>query len=141
MTNKQEILMGRVAVILNDRELVINLGRAHGVSSGMKFAVLDATPTTIPDPETSEDLGILDREKVRVKASEVHEKFTVCRTFRVHKVGGGSMFTAIGLSVADAFKEPTQVPETLSVGDASAPVPLSENQSFVKVKDRVRQIL
>jgi hypothetical protein len=67
---------GRVANVLNARELVINIGRDDGVRRGMKFKVLADTPTEITDPETERVIGVIDREKVRVQATEVTKKRT-----------------------------------------------------------------
>ena len=41
MTSKNEPLRGKVARILNSRELVINIGEQEGVEIGMLFDVLD----------------------------------------------------------------------------------------------------
>lgn len=143
MSEKQKKLEGLVAGILNARELVINLGQAHGVTLGMKFAVLAESPLEIRDPNSGEVLDTIDREKVRVESSEIREKITVCRTYRVRKISGGPFGeTLSGLgSIADIMRPPREVQETLSIHDSSMPPPLSEDESYVKVKDRVHQVL
>jgi hypothetical protein len=131
---------GRVAQILNARELVINLGSKHGVTKGMKFSVLSESPMEIHDPATNELLDVIDREKVRVQASEVRERITVCRTYRTTKVGGRGGLTA-SLAAIEGMRrlmEPEQtVVETLRVQDAQLPPPLKAEESYVKVNDRV----
>jgi hypothetical protein len=74
-------LVGRVAEILNHRELVITLGRGHGIHRGMKFAVL-TDPLEVKDPETGDLLDVLEREKIRVEAFDVRDRISVCRTYR-----------------------------------------------------------
>lgn len=142
MSEKQKKLEGLVAEILNARELVINLGQAQGVTLGMKFAVMAESVLEIHDPASGEVLDTIDREKVRVEASEVRQKITICRTYRVRKIAGGpygEMLT--GYSIAKMLRPPREVPETLSLRDSSMPPPLSEEESYVKVKDRVIQVL
>lgn len=142
MSKKQKRLEGLVAGILNARELVINLGEADGVCVDMKFAVLAESPLEIRDPKSGDVLDTIDREKVRVKASEVREKVTICRTYRVKSVGGGPLGRSLSgfTSFADLTRPPRAVPETLSLEDSSTPPPLSEEESYVKIKDRVVQV-
>ena len=127
-------LEGRVAAILNARELVINIGAEDGVKPGQKFAVLAATPLEIRDPESESVLDTIDREKVRVEAHEVRLKITVCRTYRM-KGGFGGMLGASHI-IADMMGSPA-VLETLSVKDSNVPPPLPEEESYVKINDRV----
>ena len=76
---------GKVAAIVNRRELVINRGANAGVQEGMKFRVMDRL-LEITDPESNETLGTLEREKVRVKVSEVHPKFSLAMTYETYEV-------------------------------------------------------
>lgn len=126
---------GKVAGILNIRELTINIGSNDNVSVGMKFKVLASSPLEIKDPVTGELLGTLDREKVRVKVAEMFEKYSICRTFR-------NTITH-GMDLSDywqAFRTKKVIPETLKAEDSSLPPPLSEEESYVKKGDRVIQI-
>src|ERR1051325_2006161 len=83
-----EPITGRVAQILNARELVINIGADAGVTKGMKFAVMSKAATEIRDPDTGEVLDTIDREKVRVRAIEVRPRITICRTYLVRTIPG-----------------------------------------------------
>ena len=76
---------GKVAAVINRRELVINRGSDAGVQEGMKFKVMDRR-LEITDPESNETLGTLEREKVRVKVSEVHPKFSIAMTYETYQV-------------------------------------------------------
>jgi len=138
MNDRKETLQGRVAAIVNARELVINIGSNHGVILGMKFAIMAATPLEIKDPSTGKVLDRLDREKVRVEATEVREFITICRTYRVKHIPAG---TASFSDISTWLREPRDVPETLSVRDSSLPPPLPEEESYVKVNDRAIQVM
>ena len=137
-----EKLTGRVASVLNAKELVINIGTNKGVVAGMKFAVLSESPTPVSDPETGEVLDTIDREKVRVEAVEVREKISICRTYRTKEIPAGSFYggaLALG-GFAAAFDPPQVIEEDLKVQAISLPPPLSPEESYVKMNDRVVQL-
>ena len=134
----RERLEGRVAQLLNERELVINIGEANGVQAGMQFQVLAESPVEIRDPETDELLGTVDREKVRVQAVDVHPNFSICRTYRVRRIPGSSMYYAMKLPTLIA--PPETVPETLKAEDSEYLPPLPEEESYVKRGDRVVEL-
>jgi hypothetical protein len=146
-TDNTRPLEGRVAQILNARELVINIGEKDGVTQGMKFAVLSESPMQIIDPQTKEILDTVDREKVRVRTAEVRPRITICRTYLVRTVPGGALYNATlaglgeGFNLARQMQPPRKVVDTLRADDKDLPPPLSEDESYVKVNDRVVQIL
>lgn len=129
-------LEGRVATIVSVREVAINLGARDGVKPGMIFAILAGVPLEVKDPKTGEPLGNIDREKVRVKATEVSDKFSICRTYEAYDTfdllrSGSVLPTLAGIRQA----------RTLKIEDSEElPAPLSEEESYVKVGDRVRQL-
>ena len=147
MTDKvlteQKPIEGKVVGVLTERELIINVGSSSGVRHGMRFKVLSNQPTEVRDPETNDLLGVIDREKVRVQASEVEEKYTICKTYRVFVTGGPNMpniaeaMAALGSFGSTPRKE---VPETLKAEDQDTFPPLSEEESYVKKGDRVIQV-
>lgn len=132
-------LVGRVASILNAKELVINIGANQGVSSGMKFAVMAESAMSVTDPETGEVLDMIDREKVRVEAVEVRQKISICRTFRKREIPAGLLYTTPFLTTGLAnLTSPSKIiEEDLKVQNTSLPPPLSPEDSYVKVNDRV----
>ena len=75
---------GKIAKILNTRELVINRGSNDGVATDMEFAVMEPRLSII-DPETQECLGELKREKVRVRVFETYPKFSLARTYETYQ--------------------------------------------------------
>jgi len=109
------------------------------VTPGMKFAVLAESPTDMKDPQTGEVLDVIDREKVKVEATEVREKIAVCRTYVKRTIPGGAWHFQ-GLRIADPFAAPREIIETLKASDKSLPPPLSPEESYVKINDRVVQI-
>lgn len=129
------LLEGKVAQVLNERQIVVNIGRRDGVAEGMRFAVLADTPLEIPDPVTGLSLGTLDQEKVKVQATQVLDKMTVCTTYETRVVGG--IFFP---DLSEAFSPRRRIPKTLSAEEEAYPAPLSSNDSYVKIGDRVRQI-
>ena len=94
-TSKQR-LEGRVAEILNEREVAINLGSEEGVAPEMRFAILSGHPYVIKDPETGDELGEVDRPKVRVKVSLVKDRFCLARTYETYSVNIGGTGAGIG---------------------------------------------
>jgi hypothetical protein len=125
---------GRVAQLLNARELVINVGAAAGVRKGMKFRVLADAPLEVRDPQTNAVLDTIDRDKTQVEAVEVREKIAICRTFR--NVGGN----LVRRQLEGMFDLTVARPETLQLKDSALPPPLPESESYVKVNDRVTSI-
>ncbi len=131
-------ISGLVAQILNERELVINVGSTSGVKVGTTFAVLAQSPLEITDPVSKQVLGTIDREKVRVRAMDVQAKITICRTYRTFKTPAGPLFYPLGrLGLGDPPKE---IPETLRASESSLPKPLSPEESYVQIKDRVVEV-
>jgi hypothetical protein len=125
---------GRVAQLLNARELVINVGAAAGVRKGMKFRVLADAPLEVLDPQTQAVLDTIDRDKTQVEAVEVRDKIAICRTFR--NIGGN----LVRRQLEGIFDLSVSRPETLQMKDSSLPPPLPESESYVKVNDRVISI-
>ena len=70
---------GKVAKVLNSRELVFNKGASDGVETGMKFHVQGMID--IVDPDSQEDLGSLARSKLEVEVVEVEPRFAIARSF------------------------------------------------------------
>lgn len=95
---EETVIRGRVAQILNDRELIIDVGIENGVENGMTFAILDPRLLDVRDVERHK-LGSLERTIVEIKVVEVTEKFSIGRTFRSQRTvsaltGVASLFTS-----------------------------------------------
>lgn len=69
------MITGRVARILNEFQLVLNVGARQGVKPGMRFVVYEEGEE-IRDPENGEALGKLELVKAEVEA--VHVQDAIC---------------------------------------------------------------
>ena len=133
---------GRVATVLNEREVAINVGSKDGVQTGMRFAILSEYPIRITDPGSDELLGEIDRPKVRVKVSEVNEKFSVARTYETYEVNvGGAGLDITGIAIFGRPPKWVTKVKTLRVDESDLPGELTAEESIVKVNDRVVQIV
>lgn len=129
-----ERIEGKVAQILNARELVINRGEQHGVRAGMQFAVLNRHGADILDPETGEQLGSVEIEKAVVKIVRTQDRLSVARTFRTFRTSGMP-------SVAALFAPQQTRYETLKTDERTYKEELTEEESYVKVGDPVVQMV
>lgn len=123
---------GKVAAVLNTRELVINRGADAGVTVGTKFAVLGAQEVT--DPDTNRPLGSLHREKIRVEVVEVQDNMAVARTYETYLPD--DVFSAF-------FPRSTRVTYVRTLRDeAQSPASSASGTGSVLVQrgDRVRQV-
>lgn len=77
-------IQGKVAQIINERDLVINKGSDHGVTDGMTFQVTQPD-VPIRDPDSGAELGVLRRTKIKVKVFEVHPLFSVAKTYETYR--------------------------------------------------------
>lgn len=137
-------IQGKVAQVLNSRELVVNLGAKNGVSLGMYFDVVDPQGATIYDPDTGEKLGIIKRPKVRVKISDVQEKMAIASTYRNKKtnIGGMGMPDSHISAIARTFRPPKWITkyETFKTQGRTLADPDTEN-TYVKIGDTVIQVI
>jgi hypothetical protein len=140
--SSSEPIEGKIARVLNTRELVINRGTEHGVTRGMIFEVLDPEGSEIPDPDTGEIIGSIFRPKVRVRVVVAEPLLAVARTYRTRRVNRGGTGGAAALAVTKMLTAPPDwvlIPETFKSDDAQWEK-ISEEQSVVKVGDPVRQV-
>lgn len=135
MTNP---IRGKVARVLNSREIAINVGAEKGVDIGMHFDVLDPKYENITDPDTNELLGSIERPKVRVEIIRVQEKLSIASTYRKKKINvGGS-----GIGFSEFLMPPdwrTQH-ETLKTDEQDWEY-IEAKESYVKVGDPVAQVI
>lgn len=157
------LISGSVARVEDEYTLIINRGLVHGVQPEMVFAVLSAAGDPIRDPETSEVIGELPAEKLRVKVVDVQPKYSRAVTFRTFAptdVGypalAGSARGASGPTDAGAFDfidesisrmleaelaEPVSARETIANAKSLArkDVPVRPH-AIVDIGDRVQQV-
>lgn len=145
-----ERIVGKVAKVASDREVILNRGADHGVSDGM-FFYIKGEPIEIKDPDTDELLGNVTPIKVVVRAEEVSERFCIARTFRTHRVKvkdevkASPLYTAMRGSLGMQLQPPepakfeTRV-ETLRF-DPKKGEPISSSESVVNIGDVVESVL
>lgn len=137
-------IRGKVARILNSREVALNIGTRDGVAVGMYFDILDPKGEDIVDPDTKEVIGSLARPKVRVQVAQAQERLSVARTFKKEKVNvGGRAHTFDYFSDLQKTLLPPRwvtVYETLNT-DEQTWEDLDEEKSYVKTGDPVVQVV
>ena len=126
-----ERIRGKVAAILSQRELVLNVGSDDGVEVGIKFVILNSKGIDVTDPDTGDVLGTVEVPKTVVKVVRVDgPHLSVARTFRTLK-GTPSIFAA-----ASAISGMPSRTETLDIASGSSlKAELSEEDSYIKRGD------
>ena len=81
-----KIIEGKVAKILDEYSIVINIGRNDGVTEGMVFVVFTQSSDEIKDPDSGETLGTLENVKDYVSAIHIQDKFTTCVAKEAKKI-------------------------------------------------------
>ena len=75
-------IRGKIARVLNEREIAINAGTTDGVTVGMQFEVMYTQGEDVRDPDTGEVLGAIELPKTRVQVIHAQEKLSVAVTPR-----------------------------------------------------------
>lgn len=70
---------GKIARIIDERTLIINVGQQHGVTSGMRFVIYEEGDQIL-DPDSGESLGAWEVVKGEVVARHVQERISVVET-------------------------------------------------------------
>lgn len=135
------MLKGKVARVLNSREVALNIGREAGVKLGMQFNILADVPEEVVDPDSGKVLGSVSRPKVRVRVCHVDQLLAVATTFRTRRVNVGGVGGAIGVSLTRALSPPKWVDksETLRTTERTWE-DLDESESYVKTGDVVVEV-
>lgn len=71
-------ITGKVASIIDESTLIINVGEKAGVEKGVLFVIFEQGEE-IKDPESGESLGNLEIVKAEVEAVHVQEQMTIVR--------------------------------------------------------------
>ena len=135
----KEPIRGKVASVLNEREIAMNVGAEKGVTIGMRFNVMEIHDENIKDPDTGEVLGPIERPKVKVRVTHVQKKLSVATTFRNKRVNTGG--TGLFGPFTQSLMPPNWIEkyETLSKTEESRDE-LDEADSYVKIGDLVVQV-
>ena len=103
----QHPITAKVAKVIDEHYLVLNVGKAHGAQKEMRFNVyaLDDDNGEVLDPDTGESLGTVGFPYQPVKILEVREKFSIAVSYQLYpeykylQAYGRSLFPAEKLLV------------------------------------------
>ena len=85
-------ITGKVAKVISNREVALNIGKTGGVREGMLFDIVVPGSLEITDPETGELLGtVRPGSKARVRVFSVNDRFSLATTYRTTGFGGISL--------------------------------------------------
>jgi len=101
------VIKGKVAEIIDNRTLALNVGSSNNVEPDMIFQILDGTGKIIKDPETGNQLGSLKLPKIQVKVTYVDINFSIAETFHYKTVNIGGV-NAFG-NISDFMSPPKYV--------------------------------
>lgn len=127
-------IRGKVADIEDRYVLVINKGSADGVQIGTIFGIMDPDGAPVIDPDSGEELGRREVEKLRVKVIDVYPRFCRASTYRMVSPLMGSIGASRSLRnitdslggrehivnqrVSEAQDSATQAAVTVNIGDS-----------------------
>ena len=75
----QQSILAKIAAIVDDTTLILNVGTEHGVIEGMVFSVV-AEQQEIADPDSGESLGNWEVVKARVIVEHVQDRMCTVRS-------------------------------------------------------------
>lgn len=132
---------GKIARILDEYNVVINVGRLHGVAEGMLFVIYSPGEAEIKDPDTGKSLGCLEVVKGYVRASHVQENLTLCTAQVVAEEEGTGVEktqTLSGAMMAESMGLKARAESRLNVN----PLQISgvSRGGAISVGDRVRSL-
>ncbi|MEE9260112.1 MAG: hypothetical protein V3U40_03240 [Candidatus Scalindua sediminis] len=141
-----KIIEGKVAKILDEYSMVINVGRNDGVTEGMVFVIFTQSGNEIKDPDTGETLGTLENVKDYVSVAHIQDKFATCVAKEVKKIHKeGEISGAQTLSGAMMAEAMSARPEGSKIGTEKLNVNTSQIAGVpqlgpISVGDRVRSV-
>lgn len=81
MQNENKDFVYKIVNVISDSKVVINAGHNEGISVGSKF-IIYKNGDNIIDPDTGEDLGVLEIVKGNGVATHVQEKMSTISGYR-----------------------------------------------------------
>ena len=76
------MIRGKVAKILNEFQLVLNIGASEGVASGMQFIIYQEGEEIL-DPESGNSLGNLELVKGKIEIYHIQESLSLAQSKRL----------------------------------------------------------
>ncbi|NKB83077.1 hypothetical protein [Brucella grignonensis] len=123
----------KVVTVLDEYKIVINRGLDHGIKPGDLFLVF-SLGEKISDPDTGEDLGVLEIVRGRAKADHVQEKFSTLisnefevttgpkRTIRRKEFGYMLLGNGDTVEEVEEVRDSTRLTIEAVVGDYARPI-------------------
>ena len=134
------LIKGKVAKIVDNQEVVINVGLNDGVRVGMRFDIISPKLEDIADPDSCEIIGSIKRAKNRVKVAQVHDKISIARTYRKKRVNVGGTGTLPTIELWKGLIDPpkwTDQPEMIKTRESTLQ---EQAESYVKTGDPIVQV-
>lgn len=82
----------KVAGVLSNQRLVLNVGESKGSEIGDMYEIYAKDAISVFDPDTGEELGKIDDPKAAVRVVAVKADFSICEAFFRAKVNRGPIF-------------------------------------------------
>lgn len=70
----------KIVRIISTTAVVINAGTKQGIKKGDILTIMDTTGTPIKDPETNQNIGMLESIKANVIATKVYDNMTIAES-------------------------------------------------------------
>lgn len=131
------LIKGKVAAVLNERDLVINKGSDDSVSEGMLFQVTQPD-FRITDPDSGAELGVIARNKIKVRVVEVHPQFSVAKTYETYSYPASPVSVRAG--VIWRRRPVTRVRKIIMEPDGRKTDTIGVEGSTIRIGDPVVQI-
>ena len=136
-TNEEDRVTGTVAIVLDERELLIELGENSGVELGMRFAILGQKEAPLPNGRSV----TLTYPKSIVKIVRIEDdEYAVGRTFRVIKGRPGLTAAMISPNLSTISGTPDRT-ETIISGEEKFFKKLSKDDRRISVGDMAQQTI
>jgi len=87
------MITSKVTRILNEHQLILNVGLKQGVQKGMTFVIYEEGEE-IADPDSGEPLGKLEMVKGEVEISHVQESLSLAQSKELHRTTKPTVLSA-----------------------------------------------
>ena len=92
------MIAGKIVRIISNAEVILNVGAEAGVKKGMEFVIYAESDRMI-DPETGEDLGVIETIKGRLTVTHVMDKMSRAKTESYEVIVPSGTFDAMASAV------------------------------------------
>ncbi len=117
-----EPIRGKVAQILDSRQVVLNVGSTDNVTEGMTFKIVNPKGEQIRDPDTQQILGSVESPRAFVRIIQVQENLAVATT----SLANPAITPATIGPVARALMPPRWVDQYESLGASLSTVDIGD---------------